>query len=295
MRAEKSIKNFKYNVLAQILNLLVQFGSRTVFIHVLGKSYLGVSGLFSNILTILSLADLGIGTVLVYSMYDPLAKNDKNKICALINLYKKVYNIIALVVFIAGLLITPFLSDIVKTDNQIDNIHLIFILYLLNTVVSYLCIYKISIINADQKNYIVTIYQQAFSFIANVVMIIALICTKNFLVYLSFQILFSIISNIVISKKAEKLYPYIKENKNEKLNKEEIKKIKTNTIAMFFHKIGGVVVSGTDNLLMSTMIDTDTVGVYSNYIMIINAIKKITTQYFNSIIASIRKSKYRKQ
>ena len=95
MRAEKSIKNFKYNILAQILNLLVQFGSRTVFIHVLGKSYLGVSGLFSNILTILSLADLGIGTVLVYSMYDPLAKNDKNKICALINLYKKVYNIIA--------------------------------------------------------------------------------------------------------------------------------------------------------------------------------------------------------
>ena len=142
-RTEQSIKNFKINIVAQIVNLIVQFVSRTLFIKILGKTYLGVNGLFSNILTLLSLADMGIGTVLIYSMYEPLAKSDYNKINGLLKIYKKIYNIIALIVLIAGLILTPFLKYIIKDNTNIPNLHLIFILYLLNTVVSYLCIYKI--------------------------------------------------------------------------------------------------------------------------------------------------------
>ena len=108
MRVDNSIKNMKYNIFSQILNLLIQFVSRTFFIKILGNEYLGINGLFSNILTILSLADMGIGTVLIYSMCKPLAENNEEKMKALMNIYKKIYNIIALTVLIIGLCITPF-------------------------------------------------------------------------------------------------------------------------------------------------------------------------------------------
>ena len=287
MRIDNSIRNMKYNILAQIFNLLVQFISRTVFIKILGNEYLGINGLFSNILTILSLADMGIGTVLIYSMYKPLAEKDEDKMKALMNMYRKIYNIIAIIVLAAGLCVTPFLHIFIKNMPDIAHIKFIFILYLLNTVVSYLCIYKISIINADQKNYIVTIRQQIFNLVANIFMIIVLIATHNFILYLITQIMFSMISNIYISKLAENMYPFIKDTKGYQLTKEEKKQIKKDTFAMMLHKIGGVVVSGTDNLIMSAMIGLEAVGIYSNYLLIINAIKRFATQYFTSMSASI--------
>lgn len=287
MRVENSIRNMKYNIVAQILNLIVQFVSRTFFIKILGNEYLGINGLFSNILTILSLADMGIGTVLIYSMYKPLANNDEEKMKALMNVYKKIYNVIAFTVLVIGLCITPFLQIFIKEMPNIPHIRFIFILYLLNTVVSYLCIYKISIINADQKNYIVTMRQQIINLIANIVMIVALLVTHNFIVYLIVQILFSVASNVYISKLAEKMYPFIKDCKGYKITEEEKKVIKKDTAAMMLHKIGGVVVGGTDNLIMSAMVGIDAVGIYSNYLLIINAIKKFTTQYFNSMSASV--------
>ena len=226
MRVDNSIKNMKYNIFSQILNLLIQFVSRTFFIKILGNEYLGINGLFSNILTILSLADMGIGTVLIYSMYKPLAENNEEKMKALMNIYKKIYNIIALTVLIIGLCITPFLQVFIKDMPNIQHIRFIFILYLLNTVVSYLCVYKISIINADQKNYIVTTRQQIFNIIANFIMIMVLVTTHNFILYLIVQMLFSIIRNIYLSSLAEKMYPFIKDTKGYKLTKEEKKKIK---------------------------------------------------------------------
>ena len=287
MRTENSMKNMKYNVIAQFLGLIIQFVNRTFFIRILGSEYLGINGLFSNILTILSLADMGIGTVLIYSMYKPLAEKNETKIKQLMNIYKKIYNLIAIFILIIGLGITPFLKFLIKDMPDIPHIYFIFILYLINTVVSYLCIYKISIINADQKNYIVTIRQQVINLVANIAMIIILVITHNFIFYLIIQIIFSILSNIYISKLAERIYPFIKNTKGYNLSKNEKDKIKKDTFAMMLHKIGGVVVSGTDNLLMSMMIGLNSVGIYSNYLLIINAIKKFTTQYFISISASV--------
>lgn len=287
MRLNNSLKNMKYNTISQIVSLIVQFIGRTFFIKVLGSEYLGISGLFSNILTLLSLTDMGIGTVLVYSMYEPLANKNENKLKELMNEYKKIYNVIAGIVLLLGICITPFLHVFIKEMPNIPNIRFIFILYLLNTVVSYLCIYKISIINADQKNYIVTITQQIFNIISTIIMIIVLLLTHNFIAYLLVQIIFSIISNIYISKKAERMYPFIKNNKEHKLSKEERTKIKKDTFAMMLHKIGGVVVSGTDNIIMSAMVGLKEVGMYSNYLLIVNTIKKFTQQYFTSMSASV--------
>ena len=286
-RLNNSIKNMKYNTISQIISLIVQFVGRTFFIKILGSEYLGINGLFSNILTLLSLTDMGIGTILIYSLYEPLANKDERKLKELMNEYQKIYNGIALIVLLLGIGITPFLHFFIKEMPNISNIKFIFILYLLNTVVSYLCIYKISIINADQKNYIVTITQQIFNIISTVIMICVLFVTHNFILYLIIQITFSITSNIYISKKAEKMYPFIKDIKDNKLAKKEKNKIKSDTFAMLLHRIGGVVVSGTDSLIMSVMIGIKEVGMYSNYLLIINTIKRFTLQYFTSMSASI--------
>ena len=190
MRLENSIKNIKYSILSQFIVFIVSFISRTVFINILGSEYLGLNGLLSNIITVISLADLGIGTVLVYSMYEPLANNDIDKLSGLMVFYKKVYHIIAIVVFLCGLGILPFLNVFIKDSINVGNIHIIFFLFLINTVVSYLCVYKISILNADQKGYIVVVYQQIFNVISTVIMITGLIITHNYYVYLIIQIIF---------------------------------------------------------------------------------------------------------
>ncbi len=287
MRIDNSIRNAKYSFLAQIANLMVQFISRTIFIQILGQEYLGLNGLFGNILTILSLADMGIGTVLVYTMYEPLATNNHEKIRQLINIYRKIYHRIAGVITIVGLSLTPFLHLLIKDMPDIPNISLIYILYLANTVVSYIYVYKISIINADQKNYIVTLNQQIFTVVSNLAMIIVLLLTHNFLLYLSTQIIFSIISNVHLSHVANRMYPYIKYYGQHELPEKEKRQIYAGAFAMVFHKIGGIVVSGTDNLLISIMVSLDSVGIYSNYLLIINAVKKVISMYTSSILASV--------
>lgn len=287
MRIDNSIKNLKYNTLSMVIYTIISFISRTFFVKYLGKEYLGVNGLFSNILTILSLADLGISSVLIYSMYKPLAEKDEEKLKKLTNEYRKIYNVIALVVLVVGLSLTPFLNIFIKNENHIPNIELIYILYLSNTVVSYLCIYKISIINADQKGYLVTLRQQLFNIVANIFMILSLIIWHNFIIYLIIQILFSISSNIYISNYAVKLYPCIKDVKNCKLDLNDKKEIKKNTLALMCHKFGGVVVSGTDNVIISAVVGLKTVGIYSNYLLIENAVNKFATQFFSSIVSSI--------
>lgn len=287
MRIHNSIKNVKYNFAAQFISILVQFVSRTIFIQILGKEYLGVNGLFTNLLTILSLADMGMGTVISYTMYKPLAKKDYTKLCQLINTYQKIYLGIAFTILGIGLCLTPFLRFLIRDIPNIPNLSLIYILYLLNTVVSYLFVYKISVINADQKNYIVTVNQQLFTIIAQLIMTIVLLLTHNFIFYLIVQIVFTVLSNLRLSHIADKLYPFAHNCKNYNLPNTEKRQIQHSALAMVLHKLGGVVVSGTDNLLMSIMVGVNAVGVYSNYLLIIGAVKKVISMYSTSVIASV--------
>lgn len=287
MRTEKSINNIKINVISQMISFLTKFIGRMIFVNVLSSEYLGINGLFSNILTILSLADLGMDTVLIYSMYKPLAEKNESKLKALINYYKKIYNIIGVFILAVGLLLIPFLKFLIKDAISIPNLNLIYVLYLLNTVISYFCIYKISIVNADQKSYIVTINTQIFNIISTVLTSIVLVISHNFLLYLLLQIAISILSNIYMSKKAEKMYPYIKDTKGFMISNDDKNEIKKNTYASMLHKVGGVVVIGTDNLIISAMVGLKDVGLYSNYVLIINAINSLSSQFSNSITASV--------
>lgn len=285
-RTENTKINIGVNTGIQIMTLIVSFISRTVFIKILGEEYLGISGLFSNILNILSLAELGIGTSVVYALYKPIAENDREKISQLMKFYKTTYRIIALVVLAFGLLFIPFLDFFVKTDEEIPHLTLYYLLYLANSAASYLLIYKSSILNADQRYYVLKINRFVFEMLKHVLQISVMVLTHNFLFYLVVQIICTIGSNLSISRRVDKLYPFLKEHSG-KLPGEEKRAILANVKNIFIYKIGGVILNNTDNILISKILGTVIVGYYSNYLLIVNAVTTFTTLIFSSITGSV--------
>jgi O-antigen/teichoic acid export membrane protein len=287
MRTKNSIRNIITVLIGQIFGILITFISRMVFIRILGAEYLGVNGLFTNILSLLSLAEMGFGSAIIYSLYKPLAAKDEIKIKALMNFYASAYHLIGIVVLGIGLLLFPFLDYIIKDKPDIPNISIIYILYLANSVITYFFAYKRSLIIADQKNHIVTIYKYSFYTIVNIIQIIVLLTTKNFIFFLLVQFVFGFIENFMISRKAEKLYPFLKKSKGVKLDKVSKREIFKNVQAMMYHRLGGVVVAGTDNIIISSFVGIVWVGLYSNYLLIITAINTIIGQVFVSVTASV--------
>ena len=287
MRKKNSIKNIVTALLGQVIGVILSFISRTIFIKYLGAEYLGINGLFTNILSILSLAELGIGTAIIYSLYKPLALKENAQIKALINFYKKVYNIIGVTILGIGIVLIPFLDNIIKDSPQVSRLGFIYCLFLINTVVSYFYTYKRSLIIADQKGYVVNIYRYVFNVILNIVQMIILITTKQYEIYLVLRIILTLIENISISYKANKLYPFLKEKNISKLDEETRREINKNVKALMYHKIGGVVVTGTDNILISSFVGLIWVGLYSNYQLIVSSINMIIGQIFDAITASV--------
>lgn len=285
-RTNKSIKNASYSFIIQILLIIINFISRTIFIKILGSDYLGINGLYTNILTVLSLAELGFGNAIIYSMYKPLAESDNKKIAALLNFYKKIYNIIILVILVAGLLLIPFLQYFINSNLDINSLRIYYVLFLFNTLASYIYAYKISILQADQNMYIIKIYHFWTVLIQFVLQTIFLLIYKNYIIYLVIQILCTLLNNISLNIKINKTYSYLNKQ-NEQITKKEKKEIYSNVRATFIQKISGTIVNNTDNILISIMVGTIWVGYYSNYFLIISAITSILTILFNSISASV--------
>ncbi|WP_336527346.1 hypothetical protein [Bacteroides acidifaciens] len=287
-RTENSIKNSGMAVFAHIISILLSFVGRTFFIKFLNVDYLGVNGLFTNILTILSLAELGIGSAITYMMYSPIANGEHRKVAAYNFLFKRVYNTIGLIIFVIGLFIMPFLPDIIKgTPDISENLYIVYLLFLINTVSSYFFTYKRSLLIAHQKEYINSKNIVFFAIVKDIVLIVVLYVTTNFYFYLLAQIGITILSNIAISRKTDKLFPEIAKYKKEKVPKQELKVIIRNTLAMLCHKIGSVIVSGTDSILISSFVGIATVGVYSNYKLICYCLQQTTIKFTNSVTASI--------
>ena len=162
-RTENFVKNTSIGIFMQLFSLILSFVSRTIFIKLLTNDYLSVNGLFSNVLSTLSVVELGFGTALIYFMYKPVATNDKEKIKQILQYYKRVYAIIGLTMIAIGLMIIPFMGYIIKDPPVIkENLNLIYILFLLSTVTGYFFSHKVAIINAYQKSYVNSIYNQIF-------------------------------------------------------------------------------------------------------------------------------------
>lgn len=281
-RLGNTLRNFKFGAAAQLVVTLLGFVSRTVFIRVLGMEYSGVNGLYTSILDVLSLTELGLADVVIYSLYKPLAEGDTDRLAALMGYYKVIYRYIALAVGAIGLCLVPFLRVLVKS--QIDRFHLVlyYLMFLANSVCSYLLVYKASIIQADQKRYLISKYNMLFKLLATLLQIVLLLVLRNFTVYLSIQIGMTVVNNLYVSRKADRLYPCLREKRE--LPKEEKKAIFRDVRHMFSYKAGGQLLTGTDNLYISSMISTATVGIYDNYTMIQTMVVSAFTNTLNQAV-----------
>ncbi|MBO1266325.1 hypothetical protein J3A84_14920 [Proteiniclasticum sp. SCR006] len=286
-RTTHSIRNAKFSVIAQVLGLALNFITRSLFVYLLGAEYLGLNGLFTNILSVLSLAELGVGSAIVYSIYKPLADNDIDKLKTLMRLFRKAYFGIGSIIFIGGMLATPLLDLFITSDTGVKNINFIYWLFLFNSSISYFFSYKRSLIIADQKKYIDILYQYTGILVTKVMQILVLVLTRNYIGFLLIQILVVFTENYLISRKANRIYPFLSEKNVTKIDDYDKKKIVKNIKALFFHRVGAVVVTGTDNLLISRYVGIIEVGIYSNYLLIISSLKVIYDMLFQSITASV--------
>ena len=288
MRKENSIINLIYAYVGQIFGVIISFVARIVFIKCLNSEYLGLNSLFTDIITFLSFAELGIGSAMTFSLYEPLAKNDTQKIKSLMNLYKIAYRTIGSLVFIIGMILLPFLPHFIKEmPATISNIQLYYALFVVNSAVSYFYSYKRSLVICDQKRYIATFYRYLFYFLVNLSQIILLWFTRNYLVFLVCQIVFTIFENIAISRKAEKMYPFLKEKQIIPLDKNSQKKIKRDIGAAFYNRVGALIIKTTDSLVISKFLGVVALGMYSNYSMIVTSLNTIINQIFTAITASV--------
>ena len=286
-RVENSIRNTIYALGTQIISMLMSFIVRTVFIYTLGKNYLGFNGLFSNIFSILSLTELGMGTAIIYSMYKPVAQEDHRKIAALLNLYRTFYRIVGVVVAILGLSLLPFLDYLVSGIQDIPELEIIYLLYLSSSVISYFFAYKKSMLTVYQQDYISSRINLLINFIQGIIQIAILILWHNYILYLLVLTISTFFNNWLNSLYADYKYQYLKEYRSERVDEETKQKIYTDVKAIFVSRISSAIVTSTDNLLISAFVSTIILGLYSNYIMLINVVNTIINRILDSLVGSV--------
>jgi O-antigen/teichoic acid export membrane protein len=288
-RVKSATRNIAFGYVGQIATAFMSFILRTVFIMHLNEDLLGINSTYGNILSILNMAELGIGTALNFSLYGPVARGEKEKIKSYMQLYRKAYFIIACVVAVMGIALTPFLKyfKLRQPDNTtIKELTIYYLIFLFNTVSSYFVAYKYSLINAERENYIQTNINTITKVIVVLLQIVVIIVTENFLFYLLTDAAVQLIQKIFVSRYLDKMYPYLKEKNVEKLSKEESDLVWSKTKALVFHKVGDVARLQTDAILISTFIEVAMAGVVDNYNMVISSVSNFVNIIFNSVISS---------
>lgn len=284
-RTSKAVRNISANVGYQILMLVLGFVNRSIFLYFLSVEYLGVQSVFRDILTVLSMADLGLITAMTYSFYKPLSDKDERMIAGLVRYYRTICRAIAATIFFGGLLLIPFLDRIVNVETDMPQLTLYYILYLLNTVASYLVVNKTIVLVADQRGYVTARLGSILNIAQNVALALFLWWTRSFLAYLTIQIAFTYAYNIILSIIASRRYPYI--NDDVRLGREETKGIFRNIRSAFIYKSSNVLISSSDSTIISILVGTATVGYYSNYMLVVSKIISLLTTAFTSVTSTL--------
>ena len=287
-RLKNSALNFASGFLGRVLTILLNFVVRTIFIYCLNEAYLSVNGLYSNILTVLSLAELGFGSAMVYRMYAPVAVKDYQKTAALLQFYKKIYIIIGVVIFLLGLCVIPFMDYIIKDKPDISGLTLYYILFLVNTSISYwFSSYKASVLYADQKEYIKTNVQNTMAILQSGLQIVLLLLFRKYLLYLLVQLVGNIFLNLYVAHLVDKRYPEIQTYQGASLSAEERVQIRKDTEALVLSRFGHVALNGTDNIIISAVVGVLWVGRLSNYTLICDSVTSVLCQITAAITGSL--------
>lgn len=276
-------------LLNQLISNIAAFIYRTVFIYWMSVEYLGINGLFSNIIQVFSLAELGIGSVIIFRLYKPIKENDVGKTAALMYFYKRFYQFMAVLIIVIGGVFVPFLPNIIRDTSEIPsdiNIYVVYILYLIQSATSYTFAYRQALLDADQKGYVNTAVQMIITCMRYGISIAIIFFTRNYTLVLGVGIAINLFGNIWIYWYVNQKYADVFHNKS-RLKKEEIIQIYKDTGAMLCHRIGSTVVTSTDNIVMSMYVGTVAVGKYSNYYMIIQIVQNIMNNLLGNFTASI--------
>ena len=272
----------------QFLTIILSFALRTAFIKILGNQYTGVSSVFTTVLTMLSLSELGFSTAVATALYGPLKEKNILKIRQLMDFYKKAYRAVALFIFSFGLLLVPFLGYIIKDVPDIrENIAVIYVFYIIKTALSYLMIYKTTLLRADQKLYVVKKLEMLCQLIRYMAEIIVLIIFRQYMTYLVLEVAATVIQNYIVTRHAEKEYPEAFKKPDEPLSREDRMSLFRDVKGLSMYKLSGTVGNSIDTMLISSFIDTSSVAVVGNYTHIKNQIEKVLMQFFTAVIPSV--------
>ena len=286
-RARNAARNVVFDGTMEMVNLLFPFVIRSVMLHYLGTEYLGLNGLFKSLLSFLNLAELGVGSAMVFSMYKPIAEDDAPTICALLRLYRTVYRIIGLVVAAVGLLLMPFLQNLIKGGVPAGmNLYVLFLMNLGNTVVTYwLFAYKSSLLQAHQRRDVISKVSLAVRITEYTLKVLILIFTRNYYLYLSVQLLCQIIINLLTAVCASRMYPQY--TAVGKLPKEKTLDIFRRVRDLFTSKLSATVFDAADTLVISAFMGLTVLALYQNYFFIITALRMILIVLLNACMAGV--------
>lgn len=289
-RTKNATKNIVFGTILKLYQIIVPFLMRTAMIYLLGVEYLGLNSLFTSILQVLNLVELGVGSAMVYSMYKPIAKDDEVEICALMKLYKIYYRIIGSVILVLGMILCPFIPHLIKSNVPADmNVYILYILNLLATVFSYwLFAYKNCLLSAHQRTDVTSKITIIINTIMYVAQFLLLFIFRNYYFYVIALLLGQITINIATAFVVDKMYPNYQAKGN--LPKEEIKEINKRVKDLFTAKIGGVIVNSVDTIVISAFLGLSTLAVYENYFYILKALIAIVAVIFSSCTAGIGNS-----
>ena len=286
-RTEFSMLNSLTGVGGYFINSIIGFACRMVFVRCLADDYLGLNGLFTNIISMLSLAELGISSSIAYALYKPIAHKDNEKIASLMSFFKRAYMIIGCIIFFLGLCTIPFLQYLIpEAPNIKENINLIYLLFLFQTTVSYFFSYRATLLSASQRHYLVMGTSYVFTILQSLFQIVFLLLTKEYIVYLLISIIGGIGYNIVVSIIATKYFPIIK-TKGGPLGKDDKKGLVRNIKALTINRLSGVLVNNVDNIIITYFSGLATVGYASNYLLFSTTINSLISSMFSGLTASV--------
>ncbi len=286
MRKKRSFFNMIGSFSSYVFSMIFTFITQAMIVKILGIEYSGINGLFTNILTMLSIAELGIGTTIIYKLYNPLAEDDKESIKSWMNFYKVCYRFIAVFVLVIGLFLMPFVPAIIGKVDVNENLKLLYFISLMDTVLSYCMTYKRSLLYADQKNYIINLVHIGYTIFMNLTQILLLILFKNYILFLLVKIFYRVLENIILNIYVNVNYPYINEPYTN-LDKAEKKDVFSRIKSMLLQKISYVVNKGIDNIIITTLLGITASGFYINYNTVVSAITAIIFQIVSSMTASV--------
>ncbi len=287
MRTGAQVKNYLSVLFKFILTWFFSLFTRNLFVHNLGVDYLGVTGVMANILGMLAIAELGVGSSIIFSLYKPIASGDRKKIHQLVHLYKKLYAWIAGIVLGIGLLLFPFIGVLVPGMIVIPHYEIIYFLYLLNAVIPYFFAYNSTLYTASQQDYKIQNVRTLFYVLTVGATIAILLYFPNYIMLTAVTMALGLGSQVVIYILAHRKWPWLDSSPEEELPKEDLSLIKKNIKSLFLHKVGDYCVNGTANIIIASADKLATVGLLSNYTVLFSVLKSVVGDFFGSMTAGI--------